>query len=66
MKKLLSVLIAAVFAASTGSVFAASHVKAAGEKTEMSKEAKKEGMKAEKKVKKVKKAKKAKKEEMKK
>ncbi len=32
MSKLLSILIAAVFALSTGSVFAAAHMKAAGEK----------------------------------
>jgi Ni/Co efflux regulator RcnB len=34
MSKLLSILIAAVFAVSTGSVFAASHMKAAAEKTD--------------------------------
>jgi hypothetical protein len=34
MRKLLSILIAAVFALSTGSVFAAAHMKAAGEKTD--------------------------------
>lgn len=35
MSKLLSILIAAVFAVSTGSVFAAAHMKAAGEKTDV-------------------------------
>ena len=64
MKKLLSILVAAVFAISTGTVFAASHVKAAGEKAEMSKEVKKPAKKAHKKAKKAKKA--MKKEEMKK
>jgi hypothetical protein len=60
MSKFLSILVAAVFAVSTGSVFAASHMKAApGEKKEeMKKEEKKEEkkeMKAEKKEKKAKK-----------
>ena len=61
MSKLLSILVAAVFAVSTGSVFAASHAKAAGDKpAEMKKEApKKEAAKpAEKKEKKEKSAKK--------
>jgi len=65
MSKLLSILVAAVFAVSTGSVFAAAHAKAAGEKKEeMKKEVKaeKKEMKAEKKAAKAKKAK----EEMKK
>jgi hypothetical protein len=67
MSKLLSILIASVFALSTGSVFAASHAKAApGEKKEeMKKEEKKAEKKAEKKeAKKV--AKKAEKKEDKK
>lgn len=67
MSKLLSMLVAAVFAVSTGSVFAASHAKAAGEKKEMKTEAKaeKKEMKAEKKEMKAK-AKKEKKMEEKK
>ncbi len=66
MSKLLSILVAAVFAVSTGSVFAASHMKAAGgdKKEEMKKDAKpaeakpaadKKEMKKEKKAKKTKK-----------
>lgn len=76
MSKLLSFLVAAVFAVSTSAAFAASHVKAAGEmkKDEMKKEETaapaKEEMKAPKKAHKAKKAKKEKtemkKEEMKK
>lgn len=55
MSKLLSILVAAVFAISTGSVFAASHMKAAGEKKdEMKKEVKKDTKKAEKKAPKAK------------
>ncbi len=71
MSKLLSMLVAAVFAVSTAGAFAASHVKAAGEmkKDEMKKEETaapaKEEMKAPKKAHKAK-AKKEKKEEMKK
>lgn len=69
MSKLLSLLVAAVFAVSTGSVFAASHMKAApGEKKEeMKKEEMKEMTKDTKapKAKKVKKARKVmKKDEM--
>lgn len=63
MSKLLSILVAAVFAVSTGSVFAASHAKAAGEKKE---EMKKEIMKDQKAAKKeVKAEKKAAKKEVK-
>jgi len=40
MSKLLSILVAAMFAVSTGTAFAATHSKAAAEKSEMSKEAK--------------------------
>ena len=61
MSKLLSILVAAVFAVSTGSVFAAKHAAAAGEKKEEMKQevkAEKKEMKAEKKEKKEKKAKK--------
>jgi len=66
MSKLLSILVAAVFAVSTGSVFAASHVKAAGEKKdEMKKEEKAAPAKEMKAPKKEKKAKKEKKEEKK-
>lgn len=67
MRKLLSILVAAMFAVSTGTVYAASEAKAG-----MDKEAKevvkaeKKQVKAEKKVKKVKKAKKTKKVEEKK
>jgi len=64
MSKLLSILVAAVFAVSTGAAFAAKHVAAAGEKKEeMKKEAKPAEAKpaAEKKA-----AKKAAKKEMKK
>ena len=62
MSKLLSILVAAVFAVSTGSVVAASHMKAAaGEKKEEMKEMKTDVKKDEKKeMKKEKKAKKAK------
>jgi hypothetical protein len=68
MSKLLSILIASVFALSTGAVFAASHMKAApGEKKEeMKKEEKKEDKGEMKKEKKEKKAKKAEKKEDKK
>ena len=65
MSKLVSILVAAVFAVSTGSVFAASHMKAAGEKKdEMKKEAPKKEAKGEMK-KEAKKAPKAKKEDKK-
>ena len=66
MSKLLSVLVAAVFAVSTGSAFAAKHMAAAGEKKDEAKKevkADKKEMKAEKKAPKAKKA--AKKEEKK-
>ena len=70
MSKLLSILVAAVFAFSTGSVFAASHMKAApaGEKKEEMKkeEMKKDAKEMKKEHKAMKKAKKEKKEEMKK
>lgn len=48
MSKILSILVAAVFAVSTGSVFAASHTKAPGgeKKEEMKKDAKPAGKKA--------------------
>ena len=64
MSKLLSLLVAAVFAVSTGSVFAASHMKAApGEKKEEMKEMTKDTKAP--KAKKVKKARKVmKKDEM--
>jgi hypothetical protein len=63
MRKLLSILVAAMFAVSSGAVYAASHAKAGMDKEakEVVKAEKKE-MKAEKKVKKTKKTKKAKKE----
>ena len=69
MSKLLSILVATVFAVSTGSAFAAKHAGAAGEKTEMKKEeAKPAAAKAApgKKEKKAKKEAAPKKEEMKK
>ena len=68
MSKLLSLLVAAVFAVSTVSVFAASHMKAAGEKTEeVKKDMTKEEKAAKKEAKKeAKAAKKAAKKEMKK
>jgi hypothetical protein len=57
MSKLLSILVAAVFAVSTGSVFAMSHAKAAdGKKEEMKKDAKPAEKKAEKKTEKKEKA----------
>jgi hypothetical protein len=67
MRKLLSILVAAMFAVSTGTVFAASHAKAGMDKeAKQTEKAEKKEMKAEKKEKKAKKAKKAKKEEEKK
>ena len=68
MSKLLSILVAAVFALSTGSVFAASHAKAGGEmkkeemKKEMAKPAEAKPAEAKGDKKEMKKAKKAKKE----
>lgn len=70
MRKLLSILVAAVFVISTGSVFAASHMKAAGEKTDemkteqMSKAEKKEKKAAKKAAKKAKRAKAAAKQDV--
>ena len=66
MSKLLSILVAAMFAVSTGSVYAATHAKAAAEKSEMKKEEKAPAKKAVKKVHKAKAKKEMKKEEMKK
>ena len=72
MSKLLSILVAAVFAVSTGSVFAASHMKAAPaaeKKEEMKKDAgemKKDAKEMKKEHKATKKMKKEKKEAMKK
>jgi hypothetical protein len=62
MSKLLSILVAALFAVSTGSAFAAKHMAAPAEKSEVSKEAKPAEAKpaAEKKAKKSKKSKKTK------
>jgi len=62
MSKLLSILVAALFAVSTGSAFAAKHMAAPAEKAEMTKEAKAAEAKPakEKKTKKTKKAKKTK------
>jgi len=60
MSKLLSILVASVFAVSTSAAFAAKHVPAAGEKKdEMKKEEKAEAKKEVKAPKKAKKAKKA-------
>jgi hypothetical protein len=57
MSKLLSILVAVMFAVSTGSVFAMKHAAAAGEKKEeMKKEVKKDDKKAEKKAEKKEKA----------
>lgn len=65
MSKLLSILVAAMFAVSTGSAFAATHSKAAAEKSEMKKEAKAPAKKAVKKAHKAKAKKAMKKEEKK-